>query len=35
VTRKEFLERHNDERLREAVHVRYLVSDGGRRPVAA
>jgi fatty-acyl-CoA synthase len=35
VTRKEFLERHNDERLREAVHVRFLVSDGGRRSVAA
>jgi fatty-acyl-CoA synthase len=35
VTRKEFLERHDDERLREAVHVRYLVSDGGRRRVAA
>ena len=35
VTRKEFLERHNEERLREAVHVRFLVSDGGRRPVAA
>ncbi len=35
VTRKEFLERHDDERLREAVHIRFLVSDGGRRPVAA
>jgi fatty-acyl-CoA synthase len=35
VTRKEFLERHNEERLREASHIRYLVSDGGRRPVAA
>jgi fatty-acyl-CoA synthase len=35
VTRKEFLERHDGERLREAVHVRYLVSDGGRRSVAA
>jgi fatty-acyl-CoA synthase len=35
VTRKEFLERHDEERLREAAHIRYLVSDGGRRPVAA
>jgi fatty-acyl-CoA synthase len=35
VTRKEFLERHNEERLREAVHIRFLVSDGGRRRVAA
>lgn len=35
VTRKEFLERHNEERLREAAHVRFLVSDGGRRRVAA
>lgn len=35
VTRKEFLERHDEERLREAVHIRYLVSNGGRRPVAA
>ena len=35
VTRKEFLERHNEERLREASHQRYLVSDGARRTVAA
>jgi fatty-acyl-CoA synthase len=35
VTRKEFLERHDDERLREAAHIRFLVSDGGRRSVAA
>ena len=35
VTRKEFLERHNEERLSEASHQRYLVSDGGRRTVAA
>jgi fatty-acyl-CoA synthase len=35
VTRKEFLERHDEERLREALHIRFLVSNGGRRPVAA
>jgi fatty-acyl-CoA synthase len=35
VTRKEFLERHSEESLREAAHIRYLVSDGGRRRVAA
>ncbi|HXR52590.1 MAG TPA: fatty acyl-AMP ligase [Steroidobacteraceae bacterium] len=35
VTRKEFLERHNEERLREASHQRFLVSDGARRTVAA
>jgi fatty-acyl-CoA synthase len=35
VTRKEFLDRHDEERLREAVHIRYLVSDGARRSVAA
>jgi fatty-acyl-CoA synthase len=34
-TRKEFLDRHDDERIREAAHLRFLVSDGGRRPVAA
>jgi fatty-acyl-CoA synthase len=34
-TRKEFLERHDEERLREASHIRFLVSNGGRRPVAA
>lgn len=33
--RKEFLERHNEMSLREAVNVRFLVSDGGRRRVAA
>jgi fatty-acyl-CoA synthase len=35
VTRKEFLERHDDDALRDASHRRFLVSDGGRRPVAA
>jgi fatty-acyl-CoA synthase len=35
VTRKEFLERHDEDALRDASHRRYLVSDGGRRPVAA
>jgi len=35
VTRKEFLERHDEDTLRDASHRRYLVSDGGRRPVAA
>jgi fatty-acyl-CoA synthase len=35
VTRKEFLERHDEERIREATHRRFLVSDGGRRRVAA
>ena len=34
-TRRDFLERHNEERLREAAHIRYLVSNGGRQPVAA
>jgi fatty-acyl-CoA synthase len=33
--RKEFLERHSEESLREAINVRFLVSDGGRRRVAA
>ena len=35
VTRKEFLERHDEDALRDASHRRFLVSDGGRRPVAA
>jgi fatty-acyl-CoA synthase len=35
VTRKEFLERHDEERIREASHRRFLVSDGGKRQVAA
>ena len=35
VTRKEFLERHDEDTLRDASHRRFLVSDGGRRPVAA
>jgi fatty-acyl-CoA synthase len=34
-TRKDFLARHDDERIREATHQRFLVSDGSRRPVAA
>jgi fatty-acyl-CoA synthase len=35
VTRKEFLERHSEDALREAAHRRFLVSNGGKRPVAA
>jgi fatty-acyl-CoA synthase len=35
VTRKEFLERHDEERIREASHRRFLVSDGGKRQAAA
>jgi fatty-acyl-CoA synthase len=35
VTRKEFLERHDEDTLRDATHRRFLVSDGGKRPVAA
>ena len=34
-TRKDFLDRHDEERIREAAYLRFLVSDGGRRPVAA
>jgi len=34
-TRKDFLSRHDDERIREATHQRFLVSDGSRAQVAA
>ncbi len=33
--RKEFLDRHSESSLREGINVRFLVSDGGRRRVAA
>jgi fatty-acyl-CoA synthase len=34
-TRKDFLARHDEERIREAAHQRFLVSDGTRAQVAA